>query len=139
MVFLHFKLFFQEFGINIKQFKQSLFAKIWSNVGRVNYRPFEEARAFVRDLGLKSSKEWIDYSKSEEKPKDIPNAPSYTYSDNGWQGLGDWLGTGTIATYNRNYKSYKIASMASSERYPDLFGIFINVLRLSIDLCDSFI
>jgi hypothetical protein len=38
----------------------------------------------------------------------------------------------------RRFKSYKIASMASSSRYPDLFGIFINVSKKnkSKDLMD---
>ena len=38
----------------------------------------------------------------------------------------------------RRFKSYKIASMASSSRYPDVFGIFINVSKKnnSKDLMD---
>jgi hypothetical protein len=37
------------------------------------YRPFSEARAFVHNLGLKSSEEWKQYCKSGRKPKDIPS------------------------------------------------------------------
>ena len=41
----------------------------------------------------------------------------------------------TYTSYNdsiktiRNYKSYMVSSMSSSERYPDLFGIFMKVFR----------
>ncbi|MFN5091136.1 MAG: DEAD/DEAH box helicase family protein [Bacteroidota bacterium] len=61
------------------------------------YRPFEEAREFVHNLNLKSQKEWRDYTKSRQKPKDIPANPEGTYKQEGWKGYGDWLGTGTMA------------------------------------------
>ena len=61
------------------------------------YRSFKKARAFVRGLGLKSQREWRDYCKSGKKPADIPANPHRTYANDGWAGLGDWLGTGTVA------------------------------------------
>ena len=30
-------------------------------------------------------------------PADIPANPNRTYKNNGWNGFGDWFGTGTIA------------------------------------------
>jgi len=45
------------------------------------FRPFKEAREFVRSLGLKSKKEWSDYCKSGNKPDDIPSAPWNTYKE----------------------------------------------------------
>ena len=65
--------------------------------GKRNYRPFEEAREFIRSLKLKSQKEWNQYSKGDFKnhkprPEDIPSSPSTIYKDKGWQGLRDWLG-----------------------------------------------
>ena len=56
------------------------------------YLPFEEAREFVRGLGLKSIIEWKEYSKSGKRPKDIPSSPNTIYRDKGWVGLKDWLG-----------------------------------------------
>ena len=52
------------------------------------YRPFEEARAFVRGLGLKSGTEWIDYCKSGKKPDDIPTNPHRNLRESGWAGYG---------------------------------------------------
>jgi hypothetical protein len=45
------------------------------------YRPFKEAREFVRSLNLKGTKEWQEYCKSGEKPDDIPSAPWETYKE----------------------------------------------------------
>ena len=36
------------------------------------FRDFESARKFVRELGLKNYKEWQEYCKSGDKPEDIP-------------------------------------------------------------------
>jgi 3-mercaptopyruvate sulfurtransferase SseA len=85
----------------------------WLGTGRLathlrQYRSFEEARTFVRDLGLKSNKEWRDYCKSGKKPSDIPNVPHKVYA-NGWVGLSDWLGTGRLATHLRQYRSLEEA------------------------------
>ena len=73
------------------------------------FRDFESAREFVRSLGLKNQKEWREYCKSGNKPENIPSVhPERTYKKE-WKGMGDWLGTGTIATYNIHYRSFKEA------------------------------
>jgi hypothetical protein len=86
----------------------------WLGTGTIasflrQYRPFEEARAFARSLHLKSRAEWDDYSKSGNKPEDIPANPVQVYANDGWAGVGDWLGTGTIAPFSRQYRSFEKA------------------------------
>ena len=44
------------------------------------FRLFEEAREFVRSLGLKNKKEWKKYSSSGKRPDDIPTHPERVYS-----------------------------------------------------------
>ncbi len=78
------------------------------------YRPFEDARSFVRGLGLKGAAEWRSYCKGNmpEKgslPPDIPNAADHVYADSGWASMGDWLGTGTIAPRLRLYRPFEDA------------------------------
>jgi hypothetical protein len=73
---------------------------------KVKYRPFEQARAFVRTLGLKSREEWLDFARSEKPPTDIPIKPERTYAKKGWAGMGDWLGTGRIAPHLRKFRSF---------------------------------
>src|SRR5262249_1044474 len=82
----------------------------WLGTGRVapqlrEYRAFKKTRAYVRGLGLKSQPQWRAYVKSGEKPDDIPANPHVVYADTGWIGYGDWLGTHTIATALRPYRS----------------------------------
>ena len=57
-------------------------------------RPFAEARAFARSLGLKSIREWKRYVKSNKLPPDIPARPqdAFAYAKEGWAGYEDWLG-----------------------------------------------
>jgi Integrase repeat unit len=86
----------------------------WLGTGTVSnslreYRSFEEARAFVRNLGLRSEIEWRAYRKSGRRPTDIPANPNRTYAKDGWAGVGDWLGTGTIAPRLREYRSFEEA------------------------------
>jgi hypothetical protein len=72
------------------------------------FRDFESAREFARSLGLQSTKEWRAYTKSGDKPDDIPNSPDSTYKKN-FKGYGDWLGTGTPSSRNRKYRSFEEA------------------------------
>jgi superfamily II DNA or RNA helicase len=75
-----------------------------------NYRTFEEARAYVRSLGLKSAREWrVWAAKSGKRPNDIPSSPANFYKEQGWQGMGDWLGTNTMPFQNRTYRSFEEA------------------------------
>ena len=59
-----------------------------------DWRSFEEARDFVRSLKLKSKKEWHEWSKSDDKPPDIPANPQEVYKGKGWKTWGDFLGSG---------------------------------------------
>lgn len=89
----------------------------WLGTGTIaprlrEYLPFEEARAFVHSLKLKNQKEWVQFCKGQlpEKgmlPTNIPITPYTIYEKEGWKGLGDWLGTGTIATFRRVYKPFE--------------------------------
>ena len=72
-----------------------------------NWRPFKEARKFVRGLHLDSEKEWRKWHK-KNRPIDLPYSPYNTYKDE-WIGMGDWLGTGRISTQNRKYRPFKEA------------------------------
>ena len=63
-----------------------------------NALPFEEARAFVRTLGIKTEIEWNDYKKGKFKhlkplPNNIPKIPRKYYKNDGWISIRDWLGT----------------------------------------------
>jgi hypothetical protein len=80
----------------------------WLGTERV-WRDFTAAREFVRCLQLKTQAEWYAYCQSGNKPDDIPSDPHQVYAGQGWSGLGDWLGTGTVAPKNRKYRPFEKA------------------------------
>jgi hypothetical protein len=55
-------------------------------------RHFSVGRAYARKLKLRSAKEWEAWSKSGQRPSDIPADPSQAYRDAGWVSWPDWLG-----------------------------------------------
>ena len=70
----------------------------WLGTGRPSpkdrtFKPFHQARAYVHNLALKNKEDWYEYSKSRNRPHDIPSLPPRAYKMN-WKGWGDWLGTG---------------------------------------------
>ena len=88
-------------------FQNQLEIKLWESLSRFSWLPFEEAREFVRALGLKNLSEWQQFTKSKARPKDIPSNPGSIYE--GWGGLPDWLGTRNVATRYNQYLEFKEA------------------------------
>ena len=56
------------------------------------YLTYNEAKIFVKRLKLNSVKEWQNYTKSGNKPKNLPSSPRDVYLKKGWQGWSDFLG-----------------------------------------------
>lgn len=98
-------------GMKIKlgDFAETISTRLWESVGRANWRKFEDARTFTHDLKLHSVAEWFDYCQSGKKPVDIPTSPPGVYSAAGWSNWGDWLGSATVATNLRQFRSFKKA------------------------------
>ena len=95
--------------MSLGQFAEAISTRIWESVGRVNFRTFEDARAFVQCLGLKDVKEWRVYSTSGKKPADIPAWPQSVYAKSGWTSWGDFLGTGIISSHRRHWRPFNEA------------------------------
>ncbi len=100
--------------IDANQFIDDVHLKVWSKLAPLSWMPFEEARAFVHTLNLKSDTEWRSYVKGElknkpTKPMDIPKAPWETYINLGWKDSGDWLGTFYVANRKRPYRLFSDA------------------------------
>ena len=68
------------------------------------WRPFDEARVFVRSLNLRGQEEWEEYRKSGERPDDIPSHPDRTYKNDGWKDWIDWLGNENRVPWNKGEK-----------------------------------
>jgi superfamily II DNA or RNA helicase len=76
-----------------------------SNIGRT-YRPFKEARDFVRSQNIGSQNIWKNWVKTSERPIDIPTAPHNVYQDD-WISWGDWFGTGNL--HNKTFRTFNEA------------------------------
>jgi superfamily II DNA or RNA helicase len=73
------------------------------------YWDYKKARDFVHALGLKDENEWYSYCKSGKKPLEIPTAVRSAYKGKGWRGMGDWLGTRSVANRDKKYRSFEEA------------------------------
>jgi hypothetical protein len=83
---------------------------------QMEFKSFLNAKKYIRLLGLKNSREWLEYCKSGSKPDDIPSTPHKSYKKE-WNGFYDWLGTSKKQYQNfrnveefvrtLNLKSYK--------------------------------
>jgi very-short-patch-repair endonuclease len=72
------------------------------------YRSFHEARQWARAQGIKSNAEWLRLAAEKRLPEDIPTNLRQTYRSE-WQGIGDFLGSNRVATYDRKYRSFELA------------------------------
>lgn len=95
--------------IDANQLSEQLQIKLWDKLSQFNWLPFEEAREFVRELGLENLIEWQTYINLESAITHIPKAPWAYYKNLGWISFGDWLGTGNIASQNINYRPFSEA------------------------------
>ena len=66
--------------------------KLWQSIS------FEEAREFVRNLGLRRQEDWFEYCNIGKKPTNIPTTPNTVYSKD-WKGYGDWLRISSVREY----------------------------------------
>ena len=96
--------------IDLIEFVREIELKCWDRLAKLSWRPFEEAREFVRSLRLRGVGEWKEVCRSK-LPSDIPSNPNLTYAGSGWAGYGDWLGTGNIAPRLRQFLPFDDARL----------------------------
>ena len=95
--------------INENELIESIQLKTWDKLAKLTWMPFEEARDYVRGLGLKNVYAWLNYCKSNNILKDIPISPDSVYNKLGWVSWGDWLGSGNISPHKKIWKTFEEA------------------------------
>lgn len=88
---------------------EQLQIRIWDKLAKYNWMTFEEARRIISKLELQSLSDWQSYINSNSAIKNIPKAPWFFYRNNGWVSMGDWLGTGRVASQLKEYRSFEEA------------------------------
>jgi hypothetical protein len=69
--------------------------------------PYQQAKAYVQAIGIKTQHEYFNWRKSGERPETIPSAPDKTYFE--FEGWGEFLGTGRIANQKKHFWDYSMA------------------------------
>ncbi|XRB23540.1 methyltransferase domain-containing protein [Pseudoscourfieldia marina] len=93
-------------------------------IGKVagEYRSFEDARAYVRTLGLKSMNDWLAWRKSGARPYNIPSHPGTTYGSSGWLSFGDFLGY-DVGKHAKKTKEYEFRTFEDARTYVRTLGL----------------
>ncbi|MBC8267159.1 MAG: DEAD/DEAH box helicase family protein [Rhodospirillaceae bacterium] len=94
-------------------FVKSIELRIWDKVAKISWRPFKEARGFVRKKNISSISEWkklVTYRSNSDDaniiPSDIPAHPEVAYKEFGWIDWPDWFGNDYTPNQNRTYWPY---------------------------------
>lgn len=97
--------------MDLAYFQNSIELCLLDKVAKLSWRSFEAAKDFVHSLRLQNHDAWKAYCNGNcpglpERPHDIPRTPWIVYEKLGWTSMGDWLGTGFIATSKRQYRPF---------------------------------
>ena len=77
--------------LTYKEYGWTNYADFLGYKPREKFLPFNQARKFVRNLGLKKTKEWEQYRASGKRPNNIPSNPRVIYKGQ-YNRMTDWLG-----------------------------------------------
>ena len=72
------------------------------------FRDFELAVEYIHTLNFQSRREYGKWSKSGNRPADIPSNPNKVYK-NQWRGWEHYLGTGAIAGRKKEFRDFELA------------------------------
>ena len=80
--------------IDLREFARSVELRCWDRLAKLSWRPFKEARSFVRSLKLQNWRKYCTENRGDlpTRPPDIPANPDIIYLTKGWGGWPDWLG-----------------------------------------------
>lgn len=122
-------------------------------VAAPTYRPYEEALAWAKTLGLKNHIEWKKFVKSGALPKDIPERPNMFYKE--WLNFDVWLDTVSqntkkildtvkqqkkiVYVYSGNSAAQNIVSFGWAEgTINDLTSMFVDLRRRGVLVLRTF-
>jgi superfamily II DNA or RNA helicase len=84
---------------------ESIELQAWSRLAKLSWRPFEEAREFVRNMKLTNQENWFN---TVNLPSDIPRSPQIVYKAT-WKNWPDWLGYDTKGGRNKKFIDFSQA------------------------------
>lgn len=101
-------------------------------------RPYEDAKAYARKLGLTSVTQWLDLCRSGDLPDDIPARPDIYYNKTGeWYTWTEFLGTRIHhrIEYAKNSDKYFFVGRYHDAPFNNIyvFGVDTSVYNLTND------
>jgi superfamily II DNA or RNA helicase len=104
----------------------------WLGTSRISdnlkvFKTYEEAKAYLKQFGLKSKKDFEKFKKTKGYPEDIPRMPSLGYRKKGtWNGWPDFLSyelshKGDYLTYNEAKKFVHKLKLKSTTEWVEYF------------------
>lgn len=82
-----------------------------------NFFNYLEAKEYVNNLNIKTSKDWKRHLKNNNITNGMPSSPDYYYKNDGWKSWGEFLGTNTLHNKDKVFLPYKKAKKLISELY----------------------
>ena len=104
---------------NFPSFPEQTYKKEWTDWGnflgtgniaysKKEFMSFEEAKAFIQNEGIQTSRAFKAWSRSGKRPEKFPSNPQQTYKKE-WTDWGDFLGTRSVSTSKRKFMSFEEA------------------------------
>jgi predicted RecB family nuclease len=78
----------------------------WNDWLGAGFLPFSKARTYIRKFNFKGVRDFIKWTESPDRPKNIPTDPERIYRHTGWNGYGDFLGNGQMRVVNSDFLSF---------------------------------
>lgn len=95
-----------------------------------NWLSYNEAKAYIQALDLKTQHEYFKWRDSGKRPSTIPSSPNQTYKE--FESWGEFLGTDRVANQCKNYWDYeqakeflKILYIKSIDHFKQLYELGI--------------
>lgn len=95
-----------------------------------SFASFQKARKITRSHKLSSGEKYRGFLKDNPQITNLPTHPNRVYRGKGWAGWGDWLGTGRVATRERNYWNFQKARQYAR-------SLNLNSMQEWVDLWDA--
>ena len=105
---------FSEF-VDESELSDQLQIRLWEKLSRFSWMSFEEAKNYVLQNEINTSKKWRQFVHSSKRPYNLPTIPNLVYKESGWISWGDFFGTNRISNQFKTFLSYlELLSLISS-------------------------
>jgi superfamily II DNA or RNA helicase len=74
-----------------------------------DFLSYEEAKIKIHEYKFSTISDWKKFSRSVDRPQNIPSTPNKAYQKKGWVSWQDWLGNHSLKTQNIRYIKYQEA------------------------------